>query len=227
MLEGLWLAVELTVWFDGLRSTLQNAVEKVEPAVGDHRISVSCKPRGVRVRAWAYEWRNRDSTDLFIVDRFLSYALYALAHAPSRTLPLPRFVPMVGLCPFVPRTPNPDHKGTNTIGREVREEIGWENGRRMNGNNSWMKGRSWSCSTVHSSVLFHPIGGAVAWAVEHIIYKNIFCIIKRFDCQHKLFPIEFLQHFMNRKKVRPGETKIVFPDHSLVIPDFTHHILFP
>ena len=23
------------------------------------------------------------------------------------------------------RTPNPDHKGTNTIGREVREEIGW------------------------------------------------------------------------------------------------------
>ena len=63
------------------------------------------------------------------------------------------------------RTPNPDHKGTNTIGREVREEIGWENGRRMNGNNSWMKGRSWSCSTVHSSVLFHPIGGAVAWAV--------------------------------------------------------------
>ena len=25
---------------------------------------------------------------------------------------------------FVPRTPNPDHKGTNTIGREVREEIG-------------------------------------------------------------------------------------------------------
>ena len=165
MLEGLWLAVELTVWFDGLRSTLQNAVEKVEPAVGDHRISVSCKPRGVRVRAWAYEWRNRDSTDRSVVDRFLSYALYALGHAPSRTLPLPRFVPMVGLCPFVPRTPNPDHKGTNTIGREVREEIGWENGRRMNGNNSWMKGRSWSCSTVHSSVLFHPIGGAVAWAV--------------------------------------------------------------
>ena len=29
-----------------------------------------------------------------------------------------------GVPPF-PRTPNPDHKGTNTIGREVREEIGW------------------------------------------------------------------------------------------------------
>ena len=51
-------------------------------------------------------------------------SLTLLAHAPSRTLPLPIFVPMVGLCPFVPRTPNPDHKGTNTIGREVREEIG-------------------------------------------------------------------------------------------------------
>ena len=31
MLEGLWLAVELTVWFDGLRSTLQKDQEEVEP----------------------------------------------------------------------------------------------------------------------------------------------------------------------------------------------------
>ena len=41
----------------------------------------------------------------------------------SATLTLPIFVPMVGLR-LSSRTPNPDHKGTNTIGREVREEIG-------------------------------------------------------------------------------------------------------
>ena len=34
------------------------------------------------------------------------------------------YPPMVGLR-LSSRTPNPDHKGTNTIGREVREEIGW------------------------------------------------------------------------------------------------------
>ena len=55
-----------------------------------------------------------------------------------------------------PRTPNPDHKGTNTIGREVREEIGWSEALRVQRGNSFHDTKEWSTVALQLLTRFAP-----------------------------------------------------------------------